>query len=125
MKRILVALPIIVILAAAYRFTQILPGNVGTGETKESPNKKYQATAYNWSSESFWGKERYWFEFKVEDAQSGQIIQKLETDPIEGPYFGSRSSHSVIQWQEDSTEVIFEFPGIDIKMRVEPEPYSG
>ena len=109
----------IILLAVAYRFIQIVPGNVGTGEIRESPNRKYRATASDWASESFWGQKRRWFEFKIEDATSGRAIRGLETDPIAGPYFGSRSSHRVIFWNEDSTEVTFEFPGIDIKMRVE------
>ena len=112
-------------LAVAYRFIQIIPANVGTGESRESTDKKYQATAYDWSSESFFGKKRHWFEFKIEDTQSGQVIQKLETDPIKGPYFGSRSSHSVVHWKDDSTEVVFTFPSIKIKMRVKPEKDSG
>lgn len=121
MKKILIILSlVIVILAVAYRFVQIIPGNVGTGETRESPDQEYQATAYDWSSESFFGRKRRWFEFRVEDAQSGEVIQSLETDPIEGPYFGSRSDHRVVHWKADSTEVVFKFPSIDIKMRVAP-----
>ena len=124
-KGIIVIASIVIGLAVAYRFIQILPGNVGTGETRESPDKKYQATAYDWSSESFWGTKRHWFEFKIEEVTSGRTVQKLETDPIAGPYFGSRSSHRVVHWKDDSTEVIFRFPHIDISMRVEPEKDSG
>ncbi|MBN2713637.1 MAG: hypothetical protein JXR97_14545 [Planctomycetes bacterium] len=112
---------ITIVLTVIYRFIQIIPENVGTGETKKSPDNNYQATAYAWSSESFWGEKRSWFEFKIEDVKSGNVVQKLETDPIAGPYFGSRSSYRIIYWKDDSSEVIFKFPYIDIKMRIKPE----
>lgn len=108
-------------MVVAYRYVQTLASSVGTGETRKSPDKQYQATAYDWTSVSFWGQERHRFEFKVEDTASGQVIQRLETDPIPGPYFGSRSSHSVVHWCQDSTEVLFKFPDIDIKMKVAPQ----
>ena len=130
MKKILIIIAIAIILivfvlAVAYRFIQIIPGNVGTGETRESPDKKYQATAYDWSSESFWGKTRYWFEFKIEETQTGRVLQRIETTPIQGPYFGSRSSHRVVRWTDDSTQVVFKFPSVDIKMRVKPDKDPG
>ena len=125
MKKVLIILSLIIVLAGAYRFIQTTFSTIGTGETCESPDKKYLATAYEWSSESFWGERRYWFEFKVEDTQFGQVIQRLETDPIDGPCFGSRSSHRVVYWNDDSTEVIFTFPSVDIKMRVDPGEDSG
>ena len=113
-----IIIPAIILLAVGYRFTQIIPGNFGTGEIIESPNKQYSATANEWFSESFWGKERHWFEFIVKDTFSGEVLQKLETDPIAGLYFGSRSNHRVTCWSEDSTEVVFIFPEVEIKMKL-------
>jgi hypothetical protein len=109
----------IVVAGVSYRFLQVLPGNIGTGEIIKSPNGKYQAVANDCHSESFWGKKRHWYEFKIEEVASGKIIQRLETDPIDGPYFGSRSKHKVTFWSDDSKEVVFKFPKINIKMRLE------
>ena len=125
MKKILIILPVLIVLAVAYRFVQTIPGNIGTGESKPSPNGAFTAHAMDMNSESFWGKKRSWFEFTLENSSSGHILQELETDPINGPYFGSRDSYSVIRWDSNSTEVVFWFPSTEIKMKVEPDKDSG
>lgn len=115
------AIVVLVAVAIAYRVLQITVNKFGTGESKESPDKKYEATVHEYWSESFWGTKRHWYEFGMKEMQFGEIIQKLETEPIKGPYFGSRSGHSIITWGTDSSAATFNFPGITITMDVEIE----
>jgi hypothetical protein len=121
MNKVVIIIICLAVLAVgvAYRFVQIIPRNMGTGESKPSPNNEFIATAFDWSSESFFGKTRFWYEFKIENKNSHELIQQIETTPIPGPYFGSRSSHSVINWNENSSEVVFTFPTLELKMKTE------
>ena len=123
MKKILAIVALVVLLcgAAGARYLQVAVNHIGTGETVTSPDKKYEAAARAWWSESFWGSKRHWFEFSVRNARSGNIIRTIETTPIKGPPFGSRSSHSVIKWKETSDAVTFTFPDIEIQMTVHPD----
>jgi len=123
MKKILAIVALVILLcgAAGARYLQVAVNHIGTGETVASPNEKYDATAHAWWSESFLGSKRHWFEFGVRNAHSGNIIRIIETPPIKGPQFGSRSSHSVIKWKETSDAVTFTFPDVEIRMMVHPD----
>ncbi|UCG47888.1 MAG: hypothetical protein JSU94_20715 [Phycisphaerales bacterium] len=120
-KRIPILVTLAIIVAAGYRYISIIPENVGTGETAKSPNGRYEASAMEWHSESFWGRKRHWLRFEIKDVKSGAVVNTLETTPIEGPYFGSRSDHRVVFWSDDSREVRFVFPTVEIKMAVEAD----
>jgi hypothetical protein len=111
-----IAIIFIVLFAVVFRFGQIFLSKVGTGECIESPNKKYEADVMDYSSKRFWSKECRWFEFELR-SKDGKILRYLKTDPIEGPYFGSRSSHKIVFWKEDSSEVVFKFPDVEIKFK--------
>ncbi len=102
--------------AVSYRVWRILPYPVGTGESKKSPNGRFEALVTDYYDENFWGYLRRWFEFEI---RGGAMKQHLVTDPIPGPYFGSRSAQSVVYWAEDSSSVRFVFPLVEI--RIKPE----
>ena len=105
---------ILLLCGAGYRAWQVLPYPVGTGESKKSPNGRFEASATDYYDESFWGRSRHWFEFEL---LGGTKRQRVVTDPIPGPYFGSRSTHSVIFWADDSSSVRFVFPTVEIAMK--------
>jgi hypothetical protein len=86
MKKGLAVAAVIVVLGGAvcFRYMQVTVNHMGTGETLPSPNKKYEATAYAWWSESFWGNTRHWFEFSIRDVRFGNTIQTIDTAPING-----------------------------------------
>jgi len=102
----------IVLLAGVYRFWQILPYPVGTGEAKKSPSGRYEAAVTDYYDETFFGGKKRWFQFEIR----GDSQKMLITDAIDGPYFGSRSSTSVIQWASDESNVVFSFPAVEIRM---------
>lgn len=97
---------------AGWRVLQVMAYPIGTGESRMSPDGRYEAHVTDWYDESFFGSQRHWFEFSITRGSS----QRLITDPIPGPYFGSRSSHKVIYWDDSSSSVRFVFPTMEIKM---------
>ena len=100
------------------RLLYLVPVNIATGESIDSPNGKYVASVMDHYSDSFWGEKRQWFRLKVEDGATGEIIEEVDTNPIDTPYFGSRSSHRVVFWAKDSSAVEFRFPNVLVKFIV-------
>lgn len=114
------ALGVIAILAIAagvgYRWLETMP--VGTGETRVSPDGRYSASVVDYFARDFLTNEpRRWFEFEV---TGPGIDYKLSGTPLPGPYFGSRSSHSVVRWEPDSSAVRFVFPTSELRIGVRP-----
>ena len=98
----------------------ILPLPVGTGETRRSPDGKFEATVYDWFDEGFWGARRSWYAYDVREVGSGRVIERFTSDRLESPYFGSRSGHRVVMWAPDSATVRFAFSHVDIVVKVSP-----
>jgi hypothetical protein len=98
--------------SAVYRYVQTMP--VGTGETTASPDGRFTASIMDWTRRDYFGGTAHrWFEYKVEgEAGSYRIV----TRPVDGPYFGSRSSHHVIRWWTDSSAVDFIFPNRSLQI---------
>lgn len=121
-KRIIIAslFVFIIVISIIYRYIQVYPYPIGTGEESTSPNGKYIASITSYNDMDFWGRETSWFEFELTNKSENSVIHRLKTEPIPGPYFGSRSSHNVIFWSEDSKEVKYIFPAIDICIKTKP-----
>jgi hypothetical protein len=92
--------------------------NVKTGEYKASPNGIYEATIYTCTTESFFGEYESWYEYKVINLKTEEVLHQFNTDPIDGPFFGSRSSHSVIKWDQHSNKVFYIFPKTEIILKL-------
>lgn len=99
-----------------YRYLHSM--TVGTGETRRSPDDRFVASAMDYSSRSFLtGEPRRWFELSLEGPG---VRHHFVSDPLPGPYFGSRSAHSVIVWEPDSSAVRFVFPTATIELGTQP-----
>lgn len=99
------------VLAAAVRWLMTIP--VGTGEERRSPDGRFTAAVMDYSGQDFFtGSARRWFVFRV---TGPGIAHELTSTPFAGPYFGSRSSTSVIAWEADSSAVRFVFPGAELR----------
>jgi hypothetical protein len=61
----LVALGLLLGLLAGRRALEVLPYPIGTGDSKKSPDGRYEAFITDWHDESFFGRSRQWFEFEV------------------------------------------------------------
>ena len=121
-----IALIAVVVLAiagacAGYRVWRILAYPIGTGQKADSPDGRFSASVMSFYDEDFWGHSRSWFEFKLARKSDRNVIQSLVTDPIAGPYFGSRSTNSVISWSENSKTVNFVFPKVVLTMNAETQ----
>ena len=109
----LVVVGLLLVFFAGRRALQLLSYPIGTGDSKKSPDGRYEAFVTDWYDESFFGHSRRWFEFEVR----GGSPHRLVTDSIPGPYFGSRSTNTVIYWADDSSVVRFVFPATEIRMK--------
>jgi hypothetical protein len=109
----LVVAGLLVVFFAGRRAVQVMAYPIGTGESKKSPDGRYAAHVTDWYDESYFGHTRQWFEFRV----TGGSSQRLVTDPIPGPYFGSRSTNTIVYWADDSSFVRFVFPATEIRMK--------
>jgi hypothetical protein len=119
MRRSVMLIAILVLAGAGYRVVRVAVGSVKTGETKASPDGRFEASVMDSFSETFFGQEKHWLEFAITGSGQNQF---LKTDYIEGPYFGSRSSYSVIEWAKDSSAVTFLFPSVSLSMKLEAKP---
>jgi len=91
---------------------------VGTGETRASPDGRFTASVTDWSESGFLtGTPRRWFQYRVDGPG---VHHDLVGDPVDGPYFGSRSSHRVIRWSDDGTFVDFVFPDTTLRLTIAP-----
>jgi hypothetical protein len=101
---------------AAYRWIETMP--VGTGEVRVSPDGRYNASVFDYFDRDFFTNEsRRWFEFRVTGPGADYTFTGT---PLPGPYFGSRSSDSVIRWEPDSSAVRFVFPTSELRIGVRP-----
>lgn len=105
-----------IVAGAAYRGLETMP--VGTGEVRPSPDGRYSASVFDYFARGFFtNEEQRWFEFRVTGPGADYTFTGT---PLPGPYFGSRSSHSVIRWEPDSSAVRFVFPTSELRIGVSP-----
>lgn len=109
----LVVATMLLVVLAGWRALHVLPYPFGTRESKKSPDGRYEASVTDWYDENFFGYSKRWFEFKV----TGDSPQRIITDPIPGPLFGSRTKTDIIFWADDSSVVRFVFPATEIRMK--------
>lgn len=115
MRRLaLVGIAVVSILALGYRYLHTMP--VGTGETRASPDGRFIASVTDWSESGFLtGTPHRWFQYRVDGPG---VHHDLVGQPVDGPYFGSRSGHRVIRWSEDGSFVEFAFPRTVLRLTV-------
>ncbi|WP_062213105.1 Tsi3 family protein [Aureimonas sp. AU12] len=112
----LAGLAALLAVAAIVRALYVMP--VGTGETRASPDGRFTASVMDWSERGFLTDAPHrWFEYRVEGPG---VHHALSGNPIDGPSFGSRSSHRVIRWGEDGTFVDFVFPDTTLRLTMAP-----
>lgn len=115
-KILVIILVIVMFCGVGYRYLQILPYPFGSGEEAKSPDGHYIGGVMDFYDENFWGYSSHWYEFKLQEANGGQI-RFWKTDSIPSAYFGSRSDVNIVHWESDSSAVRFTFPGIEVIMK--------
>jgi hypothetical protein len=110
------AIIILLMLAAAYRFLQILPYPVGGGRSVESPDKKYVADAFDLTDRYFFGGEKSYYEFTIKSSVGQQLRHIVFDAPDETKI--SWRDEGVIQWATNSLSVTFGFKGTQLTLSV-------
>jgi hypothetical protein len=109
---IIVALAVLLLAAAGYRFLQVLPDPMGGGQYKESPNKQFTAHASSLTDRSFFGGERRYYEFTIEAGPRQRVRRLVIDEPAEG-MIGWRDE-GTIQWAADGSTVTYSFRGTQL-----------
>lgn len=115
---VITILAVLLMLAAGYRFFQVLPYPMGGGQLKESPDKRFTAHASSLTDRYFFGGERSYYEFTIE-AEPRQRVRHIVIDaPPEG-MIGWRNQ-GTIQWAADSSAVTYSFGGTQLILSTKP-----
>lgn len=113
-----IAFAAIVLLGAAYRFLQILPYPMGGGNSQESPDKRFTASASDMTDCGFFSGKRSYYEFTIETG-SRQVIRRIVIpEPPEGMI--NWRGEGTIQWAADSSRVTYSFRGTTLVLDVGP-----
>ena len=117
-KKVIISLVILIALAAAYRFMQVLPYPQGGGRYRESPDKRFTAHAWNLTDCSFFGGERSYYEFRLESEPHVRVRRMVIDAPPEGMI--QWRDEGTIEWAADSSSVTYSFKGTQLILSVTP-----
>jgi hypothetical protein len=109
---IFLVLVALLLVAAVYRFMQVLPYPMGGGQYKESPDKRFTAHASSLTDRSFFGGERRYYEFTIEAGPRQSVRHLVIDEPPEG-MIGWRDE-GTIQWAADGSTVTYSFRGTQL-----------
>jgi hypothetical protein len=106
------------VLLIGYRLLKTLP--IGGFQYLNSPNSEYTAYAKDFWNGDFWGRPEQYYEFEITNNTTGKSVRKLRMKPLdETPMFDMREGGNIIIWSSDSSEVVFAFQDIELKLKVE------
>ena len=103
---------------AVYRVVHVFPYPMGGGQYRESPDKKFTASAWSMTDRFFLGGERRYYEFEIESGPRQQVRRIVIDEPSEG-MIDWREEGS-IEWAADSSAVAFRFKGSQLILNVKP-----
>ncbi|MFN2513275.1 MAG: hypothetical protein ABR568_17860 [Pyrinomonadaceae bacterium] len=106
----------VLLLGAAYRVVHVFPYPIGGGQHRESPDKKFTASASSMTDRFFFGGERRYFEFDIEVGSRQKIRRIVIDEPPEG-MIDWRAEGS-IEWAADSSSVTYSFKGTQLILSV-------
>ena len=118
-NRIIIVVSVtMLLLVVGYRIVYIFPYPIGGGQYRESPDKKFTASASSMIDRFFFGGERRYYEFEIEAGSRHQIRRMVIDEPPEG-MIEWREDGS-IEWQADSSSVTYSFRGTKLILSVKP-----
>jgi hypothetical protein len=121
MKKIIIIIAVsltMLVLAVGYRILHVFPYPMGGGQYRESPDKKFTASASSMIDRFFFGGERRYYEFEIAAGSRHEIRRIVIDEPPEG-MIDWRDGGS-IEWEADSSSVTYSFRGTKLILSVEP-----
>jgi len=107
--------------AVIYRDVQVAIYPTGGGQLQESPDGRFEASAFLLYDEDFWGHRRQYYELQLADKTSRKPIKTVTTDlPLDQRHPPMRGGKRVISWTPDSSEATFTIPCMVLKLKVKP-----
>jgi len=84
----------------------------GGGETRTSPDGKYEASAFNKSQGTLWGSRAEWDEIRAREKRTGREVWMVKRYPPPGtaPDYGMRGE-KFVEWAADSSAVTVDIGG--------------
>jgi hypothetical protein len=83
-KKIIVVGLLILLFGAGYRIVHVFPYPMSGGKYRESPDKQFTASASSMTDRFFFGGQRRYYEFEIEDGSHNQIRRIVIDEPKEG-----------------------------------------
>jgi len=102
----------LLLIAAGYRFVQVMPYPQGGGRYQESPDKRFTAHASNLIDRSFFGGEKSYYEFTIQSEPQLRVRRMVIDAPPEGLI--EWRDEGTIQWAADSSFVTYSFKGTQL-----------
>lgn len=87
-------------------------GELGGGETRDSPDGRFEASAFNKSCGTIQGTREGWVEIRVTERGTGREVWMVKRHPPPGtaPDYGMRGV-KFVEWAADSTAVSIDVGG--------------
>jgi hypothetical protein len=104
---ILVAVSIL-LLAAAFRYAQMLVYSAGSGNACQSPDKRLWARASDHHELYFFGGQRNYYEFTI-DAPPDRVLRRMIIDELPVNEMISWRGRGTIQWAHEGSSVTYGF----------------
>jgi hypothetical protein len=106
------AVLVILLVVTAISIGTVWFGEGGTGETRESPDGRYEASAMNLSRGTIGGTRKEWVEIRVMERGSRREVWKVTRQPPPGtaPDYGMRGV-KFVEWAADSSAVTVDIGG--------------
>lgn len=105
MKRAITVFLFVAVAAIGYRFVQLIPYPLGSGQHLDSPDQRYQAHASTMIDEGFWGRSRHYYQFSIETS-SGQSLKAMIVEAPENDRVDWRNEGK-IDWAPDGSKVTY------------------
>lgn len=119
-KRVFLTAFLVLLGLVGLRFFLMMAGSRGGGQSLNSPNGLYKANAMSVSMKRFWGGRKEYYEFWITKNATGDSLRSVRIEPLDKKrLFWMRGGDKIITWAPDSSEVVFAFQDVELKLKVE------
>lgn len=109
-RRTCLIIPAAAAVTCGYRVLSVLPDQVDTGNTWESPDGRFRLDTWSRSGASVWGSRPDYYEFTLTNLRTRRVISRVTTDAPPGEAQIGYGAKSVI-WNETDSVVAISIGG--------------